>query len=186
MRYEVDMRYLGQAHEVPVEIPNEMVRRMDGETLARLIDLFHDKHLHLFGHASRDSEIEFMTLTVAAIGPMTRGSMLEIEAGTADASAAFKGTRKVFFEEAGDYIDCNTYERSRLKANNLISGPAIIEQMDTTTVLPPGETAEVDKYGTLIVELATQAGDQRCARGGVKWLEILQAKTYSPSGSSAA
>ncbi len=157
MRHEVDMRYLGQAHEVPVEIPNEMVQHMDGETLARLIDLFHDKHLHLFGHASRDSEIEFMTLTVAAIGPMTRGSMLEIEVGTADASAAFKGTRKVFFEEAGDYIDCNTYERSRLKANNLISGPAIIEQMDTTTVLPPGETAEVDKYGTLIVELATQA-----------------------------
>jgi N-methylhydantoinase A len=63
----------------------------------------------------------------------------------------------VFFEEAGDYIDCNTYERSRLKANNLISGPAIIEQMDTTTVLPPGETAEVDKCGTLMVELATQA-----------------------------
>jgi len=156
MRYEIDMRYLGQAHEVPVEIPSELAQEMDKETLVELMDLFHDKHFHLFGHASRDSDVEFMTLTVAAIGPMTRGNMLEIEAGTADASSAFKGTRKVFFEEAGDYIDCSTYERSRLKANNLITGPAIIEQMDTTTVLPPGETAEVDKYGTLIVELAAQ------------------------------
>jgi len=157
VRYEIDMRYLGQAHEVPVEIPSELARGMTGETLTKLIDLFHEKHLHLFGHASRDSEIEFMTLTVAAIGPMEREDMLEIEGGTTDASSAFKGTRKVYFEEAEGYIDCNTYERSGLKANNLITGPAIIEQMDTTTVIPPGETAEVDKYGTLIVELATKA-----------------------------
>ncbi len=161
MRHEIDMRYLGQAHEVPVEIPCELAQDMNDETLRKLIDLFHDKHLHLFGHASRESEIEFMTLTVAAIGPLPRESMLEIEVGTPDPSSAYKGTRQVFFEEAGGYIDCNTYERSRLKANNILVGPAIVEQMDTTTVLPPGETAEVDKHGTLIVELAVQgeAGD---------------------------
>jgi N-methylhydantoinase A len=85
--------------------------------------------------------------------------MREIEWGTANPSTAFKGTRKVYFEEAGEFIDCNTYERSRLKANNLVAGPAIVEQMDTTTVLPPSVTAEVDKYGTLIVELATPGAD---------------------------
>ena len=158
-RYEIDMRYLGQAHEVPVDVPSDLLKDMDEQTLATLMDLFHEKHLHLFGHASRDSEVEFMTLTVAAVGPTAPENMREIEAGTADPNAAFKGTRKVYFEEAGEFIDCNTYERSRLKANNLIAGPAIVEQMDTTTVLPPGETAEVDKYGTLIVELATPGGD---------------------------
>lgn len=80
--------------------------------------------------------------------------MPAIAAGTADPSPALKGTRKVYFEEAGDYVDCVTYERSRVAAGNVISGPAIIEQMDTTTVLPPGETAKVDRFGTLIVELA--------------------------------
>ena len=158
-RYEIDMRYLGQAHEVPVDVPSDLLKDMDEQTLATLMDLFHEKHLHLFGHASRDSEVEFMTLTVAAVGPTAPESMREIEAGTANPSSAFKGTRKVYFEEAGEFIDCNTYERSRLKANNLIAGPAIVEQMDTTTVLPPGETAEVDKYGTLIVELAIPGAD---------------------------
>ena len=153
VRYEVDMRYLGQAHEVPVEISAELVRDMDERTLTRLMDLFHEKHLHLFGHSSPDSEVEFMTLTVAAIGPMARMDMREIEAGTEDASPAFKGTRLVYFEESGGYVDCATYERARLRANNRIVGPAIVEQMDTTTVLPPGETAKVDKHGTLIMEL---------------------------------
>ncbi len=153
VRYEIDMRYLGQAHEIPVEIPSDLVARMDGRTFDRVVDLFHEKHLHLFGHASRDSEVEFMTLTVSAVGPMRRRDTREIAVGAGDPSAASKGTRKVYFEEAPGYIDCETYERLRLKAGDRIAGPAVIEQMDTTTVIPPGETAEVDRYGTLIVEL---------------------------------
>jgi N-methylhydantoinase A len=153
-RYEIDMRYLGQAHEVPVETSIELVGAMDGDSLVKLTDLFHDKHLRLFGHASRESEVELMTLTVTALGPMAREDIREIDVGTVDPGAAWKGRRKVFFEEAGGYIDCDTYERSRLRANNVVTGPAIIEQMDTTTVVPPGETATVDKHGNLIVEIS--------------------------------
>ena len=80
--------------------------------------------------------------------------MPEIGAGAADPGPARKGTRKVYFEEAGGYVDCDTYERSRLAAGNVIAGPAIVEQMDTTTVIPPGQTATVDRFGTLTVELA--------------------------------
>jgi N-methylhydantoinase A len=156
VRREIEMRYLGQAHEVPVEVSEELVRGMDEQTLEELVGLFHEKHLRLFGHASRDSEVEFMTLTVAAIGPMTYVEAPSIPAGRSDPSRASKGARKVYFEEAGGYLDCATYERSGLRAGNRILGPAIIEQMDTTTVLPPGETAEVDTYGTLIVELSHQ------------------------------
>jgi N-methylhydantoinase A len=158
IRHEIDMRYLGQAHEVPVEIPTAFAEAMDAVSLSTLVDLFHDKHLRLFGHASRESEVEFMTLSVAAVGPMARPEMLEVEQGSTDAHAAFKGTRKVYFEEAGGYVDCATYERSRLKANNRVAGPAIIEQMDTTTVIPPGEQARVDRYGNLVVELTARRG----------------------------
>ena len=153
-RYEIDMRYLGQAHEVPVEVPRELIGGMDERTVDKLGLLFHEKHLHLFGHDSRESEVEFMTLSASAVGPRERGEMLEIAAGGPDPGPARKGTRKVYFEEAGGYVDCDTYERSRLAAGNVIAGPAIVEQMDTTTVLPPGETARVDRFGTLIVELA--------------------------------
>jgi N-methylhydantoinase A len=154
LRYEIDMRYLGQAHEVPVEVPGALIEGIDGATVRRLGALFHDKHLHLFGHDSRESEVEFMTLSVSAVGPREKSEMLQIAAGEADPRSARKGTRKVYFEEAGGYVDCDTYERSRLTAGNIITGPAIVEQMDTTTVIPPGESATVDRFGTLIVELA--------------------------------
>jgi N-methylhydantoinase A len=153
MRYEVDMRYLGQAHEVPVELGPELLRDMDERTVARLGDLFHAKHLHLFGHDSRDSEVEIMTLSASAAGPRERSAMPEIPAGGPDPTGAFKGMRPVYFEETGGYVDCPTYERSRLAAGNVIAGPAVVEQMDTTTVIPPDETAVVDRFGTLIVEL---------------------------------
>ncbi len=153
-RYEIDMRYLGQAHEVPVEVPSELIEDTDGLMLAKLGSLFHEKHLRLSGHDSRDSEVELITLSASAWGPRGKAEMPEIAAGTADPGAAHKGARRVYFEEAGGYVDCDTYERSRLAAGNVICGPAVIEQMDTTTVLPPGETARVDRFGTLIVELA--------------------------------
>ena len=158
VRHEIDMRYFGQAHEVPVEIPKELAwdigRQADQGAIEKLADLFHEKHHHLYGHASREADVEFITLTVAAVGPMARGATPEIAEGTTDAGAAFKGTRWVYFDEAGGYVDCPTYERSLLTANNLIAGPAIVEQMDTTIVLPPGETAKVDPHGTLIVDIA--------------------------------
>jgi N-methylhydantoinase A len=154
LSYEIDMRYLGQAHEVPVGVPERLVQRMNEATVRKLGALFHEKHLHLFGHDSRDSEVEIMTLSVSAVGPREKSDMPLIAAGGADPGPAHKGTRKVYFEEDGGYIDCDTYERSRLAAGNVIAGPAIIEQMDTTTVIPPGETARVDRFGTLVVELA--------------------------------
>ena len=149
-----DMRYLGQAHEVPEEVPESMVLRMDAAAVERLGNLFHDKHMHLFGHDSPGSEVELMTLSVSAVGPLGLTPMAEIAVGGPDPYEARKGRRQVFFEEAGGYVECETYERLRLLAGNVVAGPAVVEQMDTTTVIPPGETAVVDRFGTLVVELA--------------------------------
>jgi N-methylhydantoinase A len=59
----------------------------------------------------------------------------------------------VVFPEAGGALDCAVYDRARLCAGNVIAGPAIVEQMDTTTLLPPGSRAEVDRLGNLLVTL---------------------------------
>ena len=152
--YEIDMRYLGQAHEVPVEVPRGLVHAIDEAGLATIGSLFHDRHSSLFGHDSRDSEVEIMTLTVSAVGPRGESAIPEVRRGGTDPRQAFKGRRRVYFEEAGGFTECDTYERSSLAAGNIITGPAVIEQMDTTSVIPPGETAKVDRHGTLIVELA--------------------------------
>ncbi len=155
LRYEADMRYVGQAHEVAVEAPVELLAGLDEEGMRRLGDLFHDQHLRLFGHDSRDSEVEIMTLSVSAVGPRAPVGPPAITVGGEDPAGAHKGRRPAYFPEAAGYTECDTYERSLLSAGNVVSGPAIIEQMDTTTVIPPGERAVVDPVGTLIVELAS-------------------------------
>jgi N-methylhydantoinase A len=130
------------------------VGAIDETALATIGGLFHEKHSRLFGHDSRDSEVELMTLSVSAVGPREQNVTPEIPAGGSDPSAASKGSRQVYFPEAGGFVECPTFERSLLAAGNVIGGPAVIEQMDTTSVIPPGETARVDRHGTLIVELA--------------------------------
>lgn len=153
VHYEVDMRYFGQAHEVAVEVPHELVKKIDKDTLRKLEDMFHDKHQYLFGHSSRNADVEFITLTATAIGPIAKGIMPEIGKGTATARDALKGSRKVYFAKFAAYVDCPTYERARLEANNIITGPAIVEQMDTTIVLPPDQVGKVDKFGNIIIDV---------------------------------
>ena len=57
----------------------------------------------------------------------------------------------MYFEEAGEYVDTNIYNRDLIKAGNEVQGPAIIEQMDSTIVVPPGHTARADRYLNLMI-----------------------------------
>ncbi|MDP2917626.1 MAG: hydantoinase/oxoprolinase family protein [Dehalococcoidia bacterium] len=156
LKYGVAMRYEGQAHEVTIEIPQEIARRKVTEkSLKKIEALFHERHKYLYGHSSPEAPCEFFTLSVSATGPIPKAQTYEIEKGTASPQQAFKKDRKVYFEEFKDYVDCPTYERSLLKAGNVINGPAIIEQMDTTTVVPPRQKARIDKYGNIIIEVKT-------------------------------
>jgi N-methylhydantoinase A len=155
LHYLIDMRYSGQAHEVALDIPGEMMeKRMDQETIRALERMFHERHKSLFGHASPEGVVEFMTLSVTATGPIAKGEMFEIEQGSENAEHAVKKMRRVYFDWLGGYGDCTTYDRYSLKANNVIQGPAIVEQMDTTIVIPPAQTARVDRYGNIIIDIS--------------------------------
>lgn len=154
LQYTIAMRYTGQAHEVVLDIPAEMLqRKMDGDRIRELEAMFHERHKGLFGHSSPDGAVEFITLSVTAIGPIEKAGMYEIEAGSEDSGHALKGMRKVFFEDLRGYADCRTYDRYALKANNVIRGPGIVEQMDTTITIPPRQTARVDRFGNIIMEI---------------------------------
>ena len=72
----------------------------------------------------------------------------------ADASAAITGRREVWLPEAGGFVSCPVYDRDRLDSGNRIAGPAIIEQMDATTVLLPGMAGRVEPYLNLLLEFA--------------------------------
>lgn len=158
LHYAMDMRYAGQAHEVTIDIPDNIIKlKISRHTIQKLVDIFHERHQYLFGHSSPDAAVEFITLSVSATGPMPKGQTFEIEKGSDHPDQARKADRKVYFAEFQEYQNCPTFERSLLKANNMIRGPAIVEQMDTTVVIPPSQTAIVDKYGNILIEVITPA-----------------------------
>lgn len=154
VRRKVSMRYEGQAHEVTVDIPAPLASRaLTKRGLAEIERLFHEKHKVLFGHSSPEAPCEFFTMSVSAVGPMKKAPMASIERAGENPDGAYKADRHAYFTEFGDYVPTPTYERSLLKAGNIIVGPAIIEQMDTTTVIPPEQVAEVDQYGNIVIDV---------------------------------
>lgn len=142
-----DMRYIGQAHEVSVSVPEGPVT---SETLAALNERFHQLHKEMFGHASPEAPTMFVTLGVRAVGRTVKPEFTPIEEGSSTPPAP-SGRRQAYWAGRTGMESTNVYQREQLKANNRITGPAIIEQMDTTTVVPPGYQAVVDRLGTLII-----------------------------------
>jgi N-methylhydantoinase A len=96
--------------------------------------------------------VEFVNARLTALGPAPIGDLLEGDReGTAE--DARSGGRQVHFGEGGGWVDTAVYDRDRLHRGARLDGPAIVEQADSTTVVPPGATAEVDAYGNLIIDV---------------------------------
>jgi len=140
-----DLRYFGQAHEL--NIPVEGVLQTAGD-VKRIETTFHATHRRTYGHAMEGDPIDVVNYRVSAIGlspELAWGKMTHGEQGT------YKGHRDVYFE--GGYHVSSIHERRRLNPGQQIDGPAVIEQVDSTTILSPGDRAQVDPYGNLIITL---------------------------------
>jgi N-methylhydantoinase A len=90
-------------------------------------------------------------VTVTGAGPEVR--LAEQPPGARDGAEARKPSRPVYFPETRGYVDCAVYDRTRLLVGATIAGPAIVEEPESTTVLPPGATAEVDRWANLLVKI---------------------------------
>ncbi|HEY7347883.1 MAG TPA: hydantoinase/oxoprolinase family protein [Ktedonobacterales bacterium] len=144
-----DMRYHGQAYEVRVDIPARLVDAAMGR---QAVEAFHQAHRSVYGYDYRGKQqVEFVNLRVTGLGLIDKPALREIESGGPDAAAARKGERAVYFEAAGAFQPCPLYDRASLLAGNLISGPAIIEEYGSTTVVFPGQQAAVDRFGNLLL-----------------------------------
>jgi N-methylhydantoinase A len=93
-----------------------------------------------------------VNLRLTAIGAMTKPALRRWPHRQGDWANAQKAKRLVYFAETGEFVDCPIYERNRLWADGRLVGPAIIEQVDATTVIHPGYTARVDGYGNLLIQ----------------------------------
>jgi N-methylhydantoinase A len=146
-----DMRYVGQEHAVTVELPIELFRSQDRAGIKQRFDAVHETR---YGYSAPAEKAEIVSLRCAVTGAMRKPQFEQITAGDATPpAAAFRGTRAVYFAEAGRHLDTPTYDRALLVAGNRISGPALIEEYASTTVVHPGDVVEVDAFGDLVIEI---------------------------------
>jgi N-methylhydantoinase A len=144
LAYSADMRYVGQAYELEVPVAAPVAAERMGEILAA----FHAVHERVYGYARPQQPVEFVNfralhtyrLPGAAVAPTARaGGRLE------DARV---GERRAWFAPDG-FVATAVYDRARLPTGARVAGPAIVEQLDTTTVIPPGHAAVVEPSGNL-------------------------------------
>ena len=145
----VDMRYAGQNYELAIALPDGAIGPAALEALA---EGFATAHQRMYGFVAEDDPVQLVTFRVEAAGVVPKAAFVPQPDAGADASAAIKARREVWLPEAGGFVTCPVYDRDRLHAGNRIVGPAIVEQMDATTVVLPGMGAWVEPYMNLILE----------------------------------
>jgi N-methylhydantoinase A/oxoprolinase/acetone carboxylase beta subunit len=145
----VDARYVGQGYELTVPVP---AGPLDAAALVRVRAAFDEVYAARYGYANPAEPVEAVTWKLSAIASAPRVVLAKAPA-TAPRDPV-KGTRRAYFPEARGYVDCPVYDRDALAAGLAMTGPAIVEERESTTVLPPGVCATVDAYGNLIATLS--------------------------------
>jgi N-methylhydantoinase A len=146
-----DLRYLGQNFELIMELASDT---LDEPTLRKLCEAFHERHKDHYGYDMRDQPIEIVNLRLVVIGQREPVPFERADLPHGEVKAALLEKRNVWFAETG-YVMTPVYDRDQLPAETSIPGPAIIDQMDTTTVVPPNATIAQDRHGYLHMELVT-------------------------------
>ncbi|MDG2077613.1 MAG: hydantoinase/oxoprolinase family protein [Arenicellales bacterium] len=149
-----DFRYVGQAYEVNVPVP---AGELDATNVLAAISAFHDTHMQLYAHNHQEKQLEFVSARVAAIGRMSAPPIRSRPKKMRQAVA--KECRPVYFDELNDYTETNVYDRSELSPGTTLDGPAIVEQVDTTVLIHPGQKAEVDAQGNLLIHTGYRSNE---------------------------
>jgi len=161
----VDARYLGQGYELRVDVASGVI---DEGWIEKVRADFHDIHEREFTRRFEDSDIEIPNIRVRGIGLMPPLSMPELAAGDESPAAALRHEGDAWFLIDGVLRQVATryYDRAALKAGNRLEGPAIVNQYDSTTVIPPGIGAHVDRSGNIVIEVGISAQARTVAAAG--------------------
>ncbi|MCY4024542.1 MAG: hydantoinase/oxoprolinase family protein [Anaerolineaceae bacterium] len=150
-----EMRYRGQEHTVNIPLPGVTLSTDD---IPLITERFHAAHLQQYGHSMMQDPIEIVTLRLRAVGLLPRPDLARAESGSGDLAAASRGSRMVFDRASGSEIEYQVYDRMKLGAGDSLSGPAIVEEPSSTTMVHTGDTLTVGEYGELQIRIA-QRGD---------------------------
>jgi N-methylhydantoinase A len=142
VRRLADLRYRHQGFELTVPWPEPDL------AVDPLLGRFHERHRQLYTYALPEAAVEIVTLRVAAAGRVRRFRIPSLDRRRAAPGRPTR--RRVFFASAG-WKTCPCIERDRLGVGAVVTGPAVVEQLDATTVVPPGQRAAVDRAGNLVI-----------------------------------
>ncbi len=158
--YSLDMRYVKQYHEVNVEVTWEEIERGDFEGMARK---FHPHHNKLYGYSleEKGTPIELINMRVVCIGKTEKPEFMMDDYAGEDPFPAFKKKRRIFLPKQKRFTDVDVFDGFKLHYGNRIEGPAIIEQVNTTTFVTPEYSILVDKYGSYTMFLKEKEGEVR-------------------------
>jgi N-methylhydantoinase A len=141
-----DLRYQGQGYEIEVALPGAITDEAD---IRKVAQDYSRMHQDKYGYTMAAESVEVVNLRLVALGLLEKPEIRAEEAAGLDSRAALKGERRVYMD--GQFREVPIYERSRLKCGMELDSPAIIEQLDSTTVVFPGFRTTVDRYRNLMI-----------------------------------
>ena len=153
-RNVAEMRYVGQNYELQVEIISGTITQAD---LDKMKEDFFKAHEMNYGYYNPKAPVQFVNFRSEAIGEVQKPHLAELTDIMDDLEKAVIDRRDVYFEETG-LTRCPVYDRAKFGRRARVDGPCIVEQMDSTTVIPPNTWFEVDIHGNLVVNAF---GDQQ-------------------------
>ncbi|MDI6028489.1 hydantoinase/oxoprolinase family protein [Corticibacterium sp. UT-5YL-CI-8] len=151
IEWEAALRYRHQGFELSVPWGDQTVSDQSAGSLA---ERFHRLHEQLYSFAQEDTPIEMVTLRVTAIGKLAAPKRTRLAAGKRAAETII-GRQEMYVN--GQIVSSPIYDRSQLAEGEVVEGPAILQQLDATTLLKPGERATVHPFGSLIVNIPNAA-----------------------------
>ncbi len=143
-----EMRYLGQGHEVEAALPEG---RLSHESIAPISSSFEAAYRALYHRLPQGVPIEALNWRVTVAGPAPSVAMRPTAGAAGDAGPARKGTRRAWFAEADGYVDTPVYDRYALAPGAELTGPAIVEERESTAVIGPGGRCRIDDGLALVV-----------------------------------
>src|SRR3954469_17046892 len=152
---ELDLRYTGQGYELRTPLDGLFTTRLDAASLVAAREKFDERHAQIHGHAAKERPVEVVSYRVRGRVhvPKHAPRAERTPAAARPSDIAVKGKRRIHFDGKNS-VEARLYDRDRLDIGAVVSGPAIIEQFDATTVIPAGWSGRVDGYRNLILQRA--------------------------------
>jgi N-methylhydantoinase A len=152
------MRFVGQGAEIDLGIKNKDFKEFSQDEIRTMFD---GEYERLYGRTSAESPVEFVTFKVRASLPKQPFSISKLTTENRDIQNCIKGERKAFSVIKKDYIPFTVYDRSKLFPDAKITGPAIIEERESTTVIGEDANARVDEFGFIWIKIAKSGGGSK-------------------------